>query len=142
MRQNDDCQSEVLAFLANPETHGGAPGRRIDTPSAGVFLAGDRAFTVKRAVRYSYLDFSTLAQRRAACAAELEINRACAPGLYLRVVPIAREPNGALRLGGRGDVVEWAVEMRRFDGMRTLDRLAGDNAIDLALADKLAGAVA
>src|SRR5260370_4575245 len=142
MRQNDDCQSEVLAFLANPETHGGAPVRRIDTHSAAVFLAGDRAFKVKRAVRYSYLDFSTLAQRRAACAAELEINRAFAPGLYLRVVPITREPNGALRLGGRGDVVEWAVEMRRFDEMRTLDRLADDNAIDLALADKLARAVA
>src|SRR5260370_42566771 len=88
MRQNDDCQSEVLAFLANPETHGGAPVRRIDTHSAAVFLAGDRAFKVKRAVRYSYLDFSTLAQRRAACAAELEINRAFAPGLCLLGVPI------------------------------------------------------
>jgi len=142
IRQNGDCQSEVLAFLANPATHGGAPVRRIDTHSAAVFLAGDRAFKVKRAVRYSYLDFSTLAQRRAACAAELEINRAFAPGLYLRVIPITREPNGALRLGGHGDVVEWVVEMRRFDETRTLDRLADDNAIDLALADKLARAVA
>jgi uncharacterized protein len=142
MRQNGDCQSAVLAFLANPATHGGAPVRRIDTHSAAVFLAGDRAFKVKRAVRYSYLDFSTLAQRRAACVAELEINRAFAPGLYLRVIPITREPNGALRLSGHGDVVEWAVEMRRFDETRTLDRLADDNAIDLALADKLARAVA
>jgi uncharacterized protein len=142
IRQNGDGQSEVLAFLADPATHGGAPVRRIDTHSAAVFLAGDRAFKVKRAVRYSYLDFSTLAQRRAACEAELEINRAFAPGLYLRVIPITREPDGALRLGGRGDVVEWAVEMRRFDEMRTLDRLAEDNAIELALADKLARAVA
>src|SRR5260370_37569991 len=108
MRQNDDCQSGVLAILANPETDGGAAVRRIDTHSAAVFLAGDRAFKVKRAVRYSYLDFATLAQRRAACAAELEINRAFAPGLYLRVIPITREPNGALRLGGRGDRVELA----------------------------------
>src|SRR5712692_6126965 len=142
MRQSGDCQSEVLAFLADPAAHGGAPVRRIDTHSAVVFLAGDRAFKVKRAVRYSYLDFSTLAQRRAACEAELEINRVFAPGLYLRVIPITREQDGALRLGGHGENVEWAVEMRRFDETRTLDRLADANAIDLALADKLARAVA
>jgi uncharacterized protein len=141
-RQYDNGQSEVLAFLANPATHGGAPVQRIDTHSAVVFLAGDRAFKVKRAVRYSYLDFSTLAQRRAACEAELEINRAFAPGLYLGVIPITREPDGALRLGGDGEKVEWAVEMRRFDETKTLDHLADDNAIDFALADKLARAVA
>src|SRR5258708_10505146 len=54
----------------------------------------------------------------------------------------AGEGNGALRHGGGGEVVEWAGEMRRFDEMRTVDRLADDNAIDLALADKLARAVA
>src|SRR5262249_12753156 len=140
--QYGDCQDEVFAFMANPATHGGAPVRRIDTHSAAVFLAGDRAFKVKRAVRYSYLDFSTLAQRRAACEAELEINRVFAPGLYLRVIPITRENTGALRLAGRGATVEWAVEMRRFDETKTLDHLAGDDAIDLALADKLARTVA
>src|SRR5215467_7104449 len=142
IRQNGDGQSEVLAFLANRATYGGAPVRRIDTHSAVVFLAGDRAFKVKRAVRYSYLDFSTLAQRRAACEAELEINRAFAPALYLRVIPVTREPDDSLRLDGDGERVEWVVEMRRFDETRTLDRLADDNAVDLALADKVARAVA
>ena len=142
IRQGDDDQREVFAFLANPATHRGAPVRRIDTHSAVVFLAGDRAFKVKRAVRYSYLDFSTLAQRRAACEAELEINRAFAPALYLGVIPVTREPSGALRLGGHGERVEWVVEMRRFDETKTLDHLADDKAIDLALADKLARAVA
>src|SRR5215467_9605788 len=142
IRQNGDGQSEVLAFLANRATYGGAPVRRIDTHSAVVFLAGDRAFKVKRAVRYSYLDFSTLAQRKAACEAELEINRIFAPGLYLRVIPVTREKNGALRLAGGGESVEWAVEMRRLDETRTLDHLADNNEIDLELADKLARAIA
>jgi uncharacterized protein len=142
IRQCDDCQREVFAFMADPTTHGGAPVRRIDTHSAVVFLAGDRAFKIKRAVRYSYLDFSTLAQRKAACEAELEINRVFAPGLYLRVIPITREKNGSLRLAGDGESVEWAVEMRRFDEARTLDRMADENAIDLALADKLARVIA
>jgi aminoglycoside phosphotransferase family enzyme/predicted kinase len=142
IRQGGDDQSEVFALMADPATHGGSPVRRIDTHSGVVFLAGDRAFKIKRAVRYSYLDFSTLAQRRAACEAELEINRVFAPGLYLRVIPITREKNGSLRLGGDGEVVEWAVEMRRFDEAKTLDRLADDQGIDLALADKLARMVA
>jgi aminoglycoside phosphotransferase family enzyme/predicted kinase len=140
--QCDDSQREVFAFMANPATHGGAPVRRIDTHSAVVFLAGDRAFKIKRAVRYSYLDFSTLAQRRAACKAELEINRVFAPELYLRVIPVTREKNGSLQLAGGGESVEWAVEMRRFDEAKTLDRLADENAIDLALADKLARVIA
>src|SRR5262245_51171659 len=142
IRQSGDYQREVLAFLGDPANHGGAPVRRIDTHSAVVFLVSDRAFKVKRAVRYSYLDFSTLAQRRAACEAELEINRIFAPGLYLRVIPITREKNGVLQLAGCGESVEWAVEMRRFDETKTLDHLADDNAIDLALADKLARAIA
>ena len=141
-REPANCQSEVFAFLADPATHAGAPVRRIDTHSAAVFLSGDRAFKIKRAVRYSYLDFSALAQRKAACEAELEINRIFAPELYLRVIPITRESDGALRLAGHGESVEWAVEMRRFDETRTLDHLADAKAIDLELADKLARAVA
>jgi len=142
IRQCDDSQREVFAFMADPATHGGAPVRRIDTHSAVVFLAGDRAFKIKRAIRYSYLDFSTLAQRKAACEAELEINRVFAPGLYLRVIPVTRKTDGALQLGGGGENVEWAVEMRRFDEARTLDRLADENAIDTELADKLARVIA
>jgi aminoglycoside phosphotransferase family enzyme/predicted kinase len=141
-RLRDNCQSEVFAFLADPATYGGSPVRRIDTHSAAAFLSGDRAFKIKRAVRYPFLDFSTLALRKAACEAELEINRVFAPRLYLRVIAITRERDGTLRLAGLGESVEWAVEMRRFDETKTLDHLADGNAIDLTLADELARAVA
>jgi uncharacterized protein len=142
VRQSGDRQGEVFAFMSDPATFGGTPARRIDTHSAVIFLSADRAFKVKRAVRYPFLDFSTLAQRKAACEAELEINRVFAPGLYLRVIPITRENDGTLRLDGPGESIEWAVEMRRFDETKTLDRLADDRAVDLALADKLARVVA
>jgi uncharacterized protein len=142
IRQCGDCQREVFAFMSDPATYGGMPARRIDTHSAAVFLGGDRAFKIKRAVRYPFLDFSTLAQRKAACEAELEINRVFAPGLYLRVIPITRENDGTLRFAGHGETIEWAVEMRRFDETKTLDHLADDRAINLALADELARVVA
>ena len=60
-----------------------------------VFLSGDRAYKLKRAVKFPYMDFSTAARRRAMCDAEIEINRRLAPEIYLGVEP-ARQ-----RLAGR-----------------------------------------
>ena len=132
----------VLDFLANPATHGGAPVRRIDTHAASVFLAGERAFKVKRAVTFPFLDYSTLEKREAACRAELEVNRPFAPDIYLRVMPITREDDGALAIGGPGEPVEWAIEMRRFDETKALDRVADTGKLDDDLADALGRAVA
>jgi uncharacterized protein len=134
-------QQEVFELLGDPATHGGAAVRRIDTHAASVFLAGARAYKVKRAVRFPFLDYSTLAKRKAACEAELAVNRPFAPDIYLRIVAVTRQ-NGVLALDGPGEPVEWAVEMRRFDENATLDRLAERGEIDAALADALARAVA
>src|SRR5262249_23695761 len=135
-------QEPVFALLADPATHGGQPVRRIDTHVAVVFLAGDRALKVKRAVRFAFLDFSDPDKRRAACEAELAANRPFAPQIYRRVVAITREADGRLAIDGHGTPVEWAVEMRRFDEDRTLDRLAARGEIDRTLADALGHAVA
>jgi aminoglycoside phosphotransferase family enzyme/predicted kinase len=107
-----------------------------------VFLAGKRTYKVKRAVRFPFLDYSTLEQRRAACEAELEVNRPYAPEIYRRVVSITREPDGKLALDGAGVPVEWAVEMRRFDENATLDRLADAGRIDEPMAEALGRAIA
>jgi aminoglycoside phosphotransferase family enzyme len=138
----DNSQEPVFALLADPATHGGAAVERKDTHAAAVFLACDRALKVKRAVRFPFLDYSTLDKRRLACEAEIEINTPFAPEIYRRVVPITREDDGVLVLGGKGAPVEWAVEMRRFDENATLDRLADAGKIDAALADALGRTVA
>ena len=142
MARPADDQEAVFRLLADPATFGGAEVRRVDTHAASVFLAGARALKVKRAVRFPYLDYSTLEKRKAACAAEIEVNRPFAPQLYRGVAAIAREGDGSLVLGGEGTPVEWAVEMCRFDEARTLDRLADAGEVDAALADRLARAVA
>src|SRR5262249_7286818 len=130
-RMNDsECQEAVFALLGEPATHGGTAVKRIDTHAASEFLAGDRAFKVKRAVRFPFLDYSTLAKRKSACEAELRINQPFAPEIYRRVVAITREADGALKLDGAGTAVEWAVEMHRFDENATLDRLAPTGQID------------
>jgi aminoglycoside phosphotransferase family enzyme len=138
-------QDPVFALLGNPATYrlpAAAQIARHQTHAAIVFLAGDRALKVKRAVRYPFLDFSTLDKRKAACEAELAINRKFAPQLYRRVIPITRQGDGALALDGSGEPVEWAVEMVRFDEDRTLDRLVERGALDERLLAKLAATVA
>jgi hypothetical protein len=139
---SDEAQQPVIDFLGDAASHGGAPVKRIDTHAASVFLAGDRVLKIKRAVRFPFLDFSTLGKRRAACEAEIRVNRAFAPAIYRGVVPITRDPAGRLAVGGRGEPVEWAVEMRRFDESQTLDRLAESGHIDEHLADQLGRTVA
>ena len=136
------AQEDVLAFLADPAAYGGRTEkvRRIDTHAASVFLAGDRVLKVKRAVRFPFLDFSTLEKRKHACEAEIEVNRRLAPKLYRGVVAVTRESDGRLAIGGEGEPVEWAVDMVRFDENRTLDHLT--NEIDDDLADALGRAVA
>jgi len=139
---NEDEQQAVVGFLGDPASHGGVPVERIVTHAARVFLAGARALKIKRAVRFPFLDYSTLAKRQAACAAEIEVNRALAPAIYRGVVAITRAKDGKLAIGGAGEPVEWAVEMRRFDETQTLDRLADAGQIDSALAGALGSAVA
>jgi uncharacterized protein len=135
-------QEPVFALIGDPATHGGEAVKRFDTHAASVFLAGDRALKVKRAVRFPFLDYSTVERRKRACEAELEVNRRFAPDIYRRVVPITRTDDGQLALDGTGTPVEWAVEMRRFDETATLDHLADMDRIDGELADALGRAVA
>src|SRR5271154_282650 len=139
----EDAQREVIAFLRDPASYplppypppqagegrvgaGAGPVDIIETHASLVFLAGKRAYKLKRAVKYPYLDFSTAARRRAACAVELKLNRRTAPQLYLEVKAISRGADGSIRWGlpdGAGDPLDFVVVMRRFDQQDLLENL-------------------
>jgi len=141
-----DAQAATIDFLERAETHGGGKVRRIDTHAASVFLSAERALKIKRAVRFAFLDYSTLAKRKAACEAEIEVNKPYAPQIYRGVVAITRARDGGLEIGGQGDEqgepVEYAVDMNRFDETQTLDHLAEGGTLDETLVGKLGRAVA
>ena len=100
-----DEQREVVAFLRDPESYppGAVPVEVVETHASLVFLAGAYAYKLKRAVKYAYLDFSTLALRLAACSAELRLNRRTAPSLYLEVRAISRGEAATCDGGEKGD---------------------------------------
>jgi aminoglycoside phosphotransferase family enzyme/predicted kinase len=136
MVSND--QSEVIEFLAAPSTHGASTVERIDTHTSVVFLCGSHAYKLKRAVHFDYVDFSSLERRQYCCEAEVRLNRRTAPTLYKGVVPVVRSANGRLSLDGEGHIIEWLVEMRRFDQDQLLDRLAADGRLNVDVMEALA----
>jgi aminoglycoside phosphotransferase family enzyme len=123
-----DDQRETIAFLSDSASYGvaGAKVERIETHISRVFLAGDRVWKRKRAVTYPYVDFAIVAQREAACRAELDLNRRTAPELYLAVHAITRGTDGRLA----------------FDGAGLFDRLAETHRLTPALMRTLADEIA
>ena len=94
----------------------------VQTPISWVLLAGDLAYKIKKPLKLPFLDFSTLEKRHACCQEELRLNQRYAPDLYLAVIPICNTPEDP-QLEGKGEPIEYAVKMRRFDEAARLDRV-------------------
>lgn len=135
-----DEQAGVRTFLADPASYAGnlKSVQTIETHGAIVFLAGNEVWKIKRAVHFPYMDLSTQDKRREVCRREVEINAIWAPQLYLGCVPVTREADGQLALGGKGEPVEWAVHMRRFAQQDLLGNIADRKGISDELARDLA----
>jgi len=139
----DREQQAVIDFLSNPATHGvTAPVDVMETHISLVFLAGDRAMKLKRAVHLPYTDASTPEKRLVNCRKEYDLNRVTAPDLYLGVRRITRDAAGRLAFDGAGALVDAVVEMRRFEQGALFDRMAGQGALTPALMNDLAGVIA
>jgi aminoglycoside phosphotransferase family enzyme/predicted kinase len=123
-------QKDAIALLSDAAELGVAPPvETIETHISRIFLAGDRAFKMKRAVKLPYVDFSTAELRLAACRKEVEFNGPTAPGLYLGARRITREANGRPAFDGNGELIDAVVEMKRFEQSQLLDRIAEAGAL-------------
>ena len=144
MGEAESDQAAVLDFMASPEAYASVerPVGRIETHASVVFLAGSRAYKIKRAVKYPFLDFSTLEKRRRALLNELALNRRTAPHIYLEVIPITRGDKRRFRLRGKGEPEEWALVMRRFDQAKLYDRMAEEGRLPFAAMPQLAQVIA
>ena len=136
-------QTSAIEFLKLPSTHGLAEVvETMETHISLIFLAGRRAFKMKRAVRLPYVDFSTPPLRLATCEKEVALNSKTAPGLYLRTRHITRERDGHLVFDGTGEIIEAVVEMVRFDQECLFDRMAMAGKLTPPLMSEVARAVA
>ena len=132
-------QDEVISFLRNPRSYGPGVDRVdvIDTHISKIFLAGDRVYKLKRAVKFPYLDFLSQKRRHHACDAELALNRRTAPELYVAVRGVGRTKDGTISWGDREPVLDWVVVMQRFDQKLLFDSLAANGLLNPGLMQKL-----
>ncbi len=139
-----DSEQEIIAFLSDSDAYGepGAFVSRIETHCSIAFLVQDRAFKLKRPVAFSSLDYSTVEKRGAACRAELALNRRTAPELYLGTHTVNRRASGELGFDGDGEILDWIVEMRRFDQADLLDHVADATRLNPDLMASLADEIA
>jgi len=93
-----------------------------ETHISWVVLTGPYAYKIKKPVKFDFIDASTLERRRQLCTEELRLNRRLAPDLYVGVVAITRD-EGGLVVGGKGAVVDYAVQMQQFDVAAELPQL-------------------
>lgn len=133
---------EKVRFLASEAAW---PGKRrpdvIETHMSWVFLGGDVVLKLKKPVRTEFLDFSTLAAREFNCREEVRLNLRLAPGVYLGVLPLLREPDGTLAVGSgtamTATVIDWLVRMRRIPRERMLDVAVPAGSVRLDDIDRL-----
>jgi aminoglycoside phosphotransferase family enzyme/predicted kinase len=94
----------------------------LQTHISLVLLAGDFAYKIKKPVKFTFVDYSTLERREAFCRMEMNLNRRLSEGVYLGVVPLTRQGE-EIRVEGSGEALEYAVKMRRLPDENRLGRL-------------------
>jgi len=120
---------DLLTALSQPSCYPHHPPQveMVQTHISAVFLAGEEVYKLKKPVRFSFLDYSTLSLRQHYCQEEVRLNRRLAPTVYLGVVPLLNTGD-AYKVGAADDskdatVVDYLVRMRRLPPERTLGAL-------------------
>ena len=140
---------QLIEALARPGVLPGSGGEApevVQTHISAVFLAGDRAFKLKKPVDFGFLDFSTAERRAHFCREELRLNRRLAPDIYLGLAPVRFLADGAVEVGepveepGRAD--ELLVAMVRLPRERMMDRLLAEGGVDAADVERIGRLVA
>lgn len=114
----------------------------VETHISWIILCDQFVYKIKKPVRYSFLDFSTLEQRRYNCEKEIRLNRRLTEGIYLDVQPVY-ELNDRFAVGGsKGSLVDFAVRMNKVDRDKQMDILLKKNEVTEMDIQRLAGRIA
>lgn len=135
-------QNTLVAAMLNPQTYPEETGKieLIQTHISFVFLTEKYVYKIKKPVNFGFLDFSTLEKRKHYCEKELQLNRRLCPDIYLEVVSINKSDR--LKIGGEGEVVEYALKMKRLPQECIMTRLLQEGKVDKKTIDEISAIVA
>lgn len=124
--------------LLNPNIYPDQPHQVdfIETHISLVFLTRAYVYKVKKPVDFGFLDFTSLEKRKYYCEQEVKLNRRLSSDMYLGVVAITFDRNG-ISFNGKGQVEEYAVQMRRIPEEMLLDKLLERGQVDGAMIEAL-----
>ena len=133
---------EQQATAAMLERLAGAPP--IETHISLVFVGAETVWKLKKAVKLPFLDFTRIEDRHRFIQRELALNAPAAPGMYRDVVPVVRQADGTLALGGATDAPaeDWVLRMARVPAEDFLNAIVARGELTPSLLDALADAVA
>jgi len=116
--------TDVVKALSRPEAYPDHPAEvsMQQTHISWLFFTRDFVYKVKKPVNFGFLDFTSLEARRRFCEEEARLNRRLAPDVYLGVRDITAA-DGEIRVGGPGNVIDYALQMRRLPESRMLPAL-------------------
>ncbi|MCB0333167.1 MAG: AAA family ATPase [Bdellovibrionales bacterium] len=126
-------QRELVEFLKSPSSYPHAVNKvdHLETHISHIFLTGDIAFKLKKEVKLSFLDFSSLSLRKEFCDRELKLNQRFAPDLYLEVIPVFQKEGTFSFL--EGDLVDYLVKMNQFPTESLFTELIRQNKLTFEL---------
>lgn len=136
-------EKSLVMAMSEPSFYPRKPSgvRHTETHISHLFFVGDLVYKIKKPVRFSFLDYSTLRHRRYFLHEELRLNRRLAPSVYLGVLPVSYGIDG-WRLGSYANPVEYTLVMRRLPERRMLDFLLDRNQVTPEMMRSLAETVA
>jgi aminoglycoside phosphotransferase family enzyme len=87
----------------------------IETHISWVFLGDEFVYKIKKPIKYSFLDFSTMELRKYYCEREVQLNKRLTEDIYIDVQPIRRNDNQFYISGITGNIVDYTVRMKKQD---------------------------
>ncbi len=135
-------QLKIIKALLDPQAYDENVDevRLIQTHISLVFLAGDFVYKIKKPVNFGFLDFTTLEKRKFYCEKEIELNRRLCGDMYIGVVTINR--SNIIKIDGKGEIIEYAVKMRRIPEDRVMKKLLDKGEINEELINNIAETIA
>ena len=124
--------------LLNPAVYPDKPREVefIETHISLLFLTGNYVYKVKKPVDFGFLDFSSLEKRKYFCEQEVKLNRRLSPKIYLGVVEITREGD-RISLDGKGEVVEYAIQMKQIPEELLMDKLLEEGRVTFQMIEAI-----
>ncbi len=129
-----------VAALKRPSTYPGDVHcvEPIETHMSWVFLTERHAYKLKKPIRSSYFDYTTLEARQRACQTEVELNRRLAESVYLGVVSVTVNGTNRIWIDAEGKPIDWLVKMQRLPRRRMLDSCIERDDLEIDDIDRLA----